>query len=117
MPKLYYFSHPYTGNAEENFKLANARSLKLIKSGYYIISPITHSHPLDQLEKHDLKFWMNLDQVIMSHCDGIILAPNWETSKGCRLELRYFIKSDKEILKMDKEGKLKRWDAIDNCFQ
>lgn len=96
--KLYYFAHPYSGNPEENFRLANERTLKLLNAGYNVFSPITHSHPLQAIESHDYEFWMQLDEVIIPRCGGLILAPGWRKSKGCQSERDIFAKRGLPIL-------------------
>lgn len=105
--KLFYFAHPYSGNPEENFRLANERTLKLLNAGYNIFSPITYSHPLHVIEPHDYDFWMRLDRAIIPRCDGIILAPGWQGSKGCQLEADYFYKHGLPILAYSKISSLR----------
>jgi len=112
---LWYFAHPYTakdkdGNyvpeAEEaNFQLANYRSGQLLLAGYNIYSPISHTHPIHRstvefLKNHEHKLWYELDLAFIEHTNftGIILAPGWRESKGCRLEKDTFVKAGKRIL-------------------
>jgi len=102
MPKLFYFAHPYSGNCEENFRLANERTIKLLNAGYHIFSPISHSHPLQMVQDNSYKFWLCLDKTIMSRCDGIILAPGWKDSKGCQVERKWFESMGLPILEYEK---------------
>lgn len=112
---LFYFAHPYTvkdkdGNyvpeAEEaNFQLANYRAGRLLLAGYNIYSPISHTHPIHRatiefLKKHEHKLWYDFDLAFIEHANftGIILAPGWEESEGCRLEYEIFRRTDKPIL-------------------
>ena len=102
---LWYFAHPYTakdkdGNyvpsAEEaNFHLANMLAAELIKRGYNVYSPISHTHPIHRacpefLKHHEHELWYRLDNEMIDKTDwvGIIMAPGWEQSKGC-LEERF----------------------------
>ncbi len=101
MSKLYYFAHPYSGNPEENFRLANERTVKLIDAGWQIFSPIGHGHPIQVIKDRPCSEWMNLNYVIMSRCDGLILAPEWQKSKGCVLEREWFAKRGLPILEYD----------------
>ena len=104
---LWYFAHPYTckdddGNyvplAEEaNFRLCCMRSGELLKRGYNIYSPIAHTHPIhvatpDFLKRHEHEMWYDLDNQVIAKTDfdGIILAPGWISSAGCRGERRLF---------------------------
>jgi len=101
MSKLYYFAHPYSGNPEENFRLANERTVVLIENDWDVFSPISHSHPLQLIKDRPYDEWMELDNVIMSRCDGLILAPGWQKSKGCVLEREWFAKRGLPILEYD----------------
>jgi len=100
---LWYFCHPYTrkdrqGNyvpaAEAaNFLLACVRSGELIRRGFNIYSPIAHTHPIHAacpalLASHEHELWYHLDNEVIDAIKwkGIILAPEWETSKGCVAE-------------------------------
>lgn len=104
---LWYFAHPYTskdkdGNyvsaAEEaNFRLACYRASALMEIGYNVYSPISHTHPIHLaspafLSRHEHDMWYVLDNHFLANCNfkGIILAPLWETSKGCKAEKRWF---------------------------
>jgi len=107
--KLYYLAHPYTGdgtveNMEDNYRIANRRTITLMKLGYNIFSPITYTHVMDVENKNifDVIDWLKLDKIFLDRCDGIIMAPGWEDSLGCRLEYEYAIKSNKEILFYEK---------------
>jgi len=93
---LWYFAHPYTGDEEQNFILANSRTQILMDMGYNILSPITYTHPLHTHKERDYDFWMELCLVLMKHCDGIIFAPGWKWSNGCNLE--YEQSTGKQIL-------------------
>jgi len=106
---LYYFAHPYTSKdkrAEEaNFRLCCIRSAKLIKRGYYVYSPICHTHPIHMawpefLNNDERDLWMDLDVLIIyrTKFDGIILAPEWEKSAGCTSERATFDSAQKPIL-------------------
>jgi hypothetical protein len=100
---LYYFAHPYTcrdddGNfipagEEANFQLANIRAAELFNRGYNLYSPISHTHPIHRaspvfLQRHEHELWYQLDNEFIdkTHWSGIILAPGWENSAGCRAE-------------------------------
>jgi len=113
--ELYYFAHPYTvkdkdGNnlksgEEANFNLCNMRVAELLRRGYFIYSPISHSHPIhvrepDFLANNEYQLWVDLDNLIIEKTKfkGIILAPEWENSKGCLDEKKTFEKKGLEIL-------------------
>ena len=87
MNKLYYFAHPYTGDEENNFTLATARTQELLDRGYNVLSPVTYTQPLHGNRNRSYDFWMDLCMVLVRHCDGIILAPGWQKSGGCLQEI------------------------------
>lgn len=106
---LWYFAHPYTckdkdGNyvpegEEANFRLANYRAARLIKAGYNVYSPISHTHPIHRalpafLARHEHELWYELDLDFLKRTKfaGIILAPGWTQSKGCGMEHDWFLK-------------------------
>jgi len=109
MKDLYYFAHPYTSKdkrAEKaNFNLCCIRTAKLIEMGYYVYSPIAHTHPIHRawppfIEQDERDLWINLDNLIIHKTDfaGIILAPGWEKSRGCCEEKAMFKLMNKPIL-------------------
>lgn len=100
---LWYFAHPYTcrdkeGNfvsmgEEANFALCNFRAAELLDRGFNIYSPISHTHPIyraspSMLARQEHELWYQLDNEVIDKTDwaGIILAPNWELSSGCKAE-------------------------------
>ena len=98
---LWYFAHPYdsTNNTPaKNYQLCNQRATKLMDLGYIIFSPITHSHPLNVIKKRSFESWMSFDRLIMPMCMGLILAPRWRESKGCKEEYEYFKSIGRMIL-------------------
>lgn len=99
MNRLWYFAHPYTGDEEANFKLATLRTQQLMDLGYVVYSPITYTHPLHVGKNRDYRFWMNFDKPFVKQSNGgLILAPRWESSGGCREELDDFLNLGREIL-------------------
>jgi len=99
---LWYFAHPYTAPTSEerisNFSNACFRTAQLLYKGYNVFSPIAHSHLVDNyLQKFN---WIEFDNLVIAKTDfkGIILAPKWETSKGCIGEKEIFESKGLEVL-------------------
>lgn len=106
-PGLHYFCHPYSSKTKTkedriaNFELCCRRSAKLILKGYNIFSPIVHSHPIEMASPEVLqwpiedrwKFWIDIDIAILEYVGftGVILAPLWGKSKGCKKEYEWFL--------------------------
>lgn len=105
-PGFFYFCHPYSAKTKEgriaNYELCCRRSIKLLLKGYNIFSPIVHSHSIEMaspemlkwpLEKR-YKFWLHtIDFAVLKHVGftGVILAPLWGKSKGCKREYDWFL--------------------------
>ncbi len=100
LPDIWYFAHPYSGDEKENFRKCCQRSAELIKRGYTIFSPITHSHPIEMTDrKLTGPLWYQLDNAIIKTMPfkGIILAPDWTKSRGCLAELKLFQELGRQV--------------------
>jgi hypothetical protein len=116
---LWYFAHPYSyiasstgqqvaGVLDANFNLCNVRAANLIKWGYNVFAPISHSHPIQRAHpelmamtgREEGQFWYALDNEFIENVNfkGIILAPRWERSTGCIAERKLFEQQGKSIL-------------------
>lgn len=112
---LWYFAHSYTVKDREgkyvpegedaNFHLCNWRAAQLLRAGYNIYSPISHTHPIHRacpefLAAHEHEMWYQLDIHFLENANfqGIILAPGWDYSKGCEIERSWFVAHNKEVL-------------------
>ena len=112
--EIWYLAHPYTckdsdgkyiwQGEEANFHLCCIRTAKLIEAGFVVYSPIAHTHPVHAAwpnfcggEIHEM--WYEFDNVFINLIPfkGIILAPQWETSSGCRSEKDLFERMHKPI--------------------
>jgi len=97
--KKAYLAIPYTFNAELSYKIANKVAADLMKKGYIVFSPISHSHVIaDYLEpelRYSQSFWMAQDLQLIEWCDEVHLVcigeyghELIEKSKGCQSEIR-----------------------------
>jgi len=76
--------------------------------GYVIYSPIAHTHSIQYAtpgfmkqsgpEEHDYWIELDLEFIRRSGFTGIIMAPNWEESRGCRGEKDHFDQEGKKVL-------------------
>lgn len=115
-PGVYYFAHPYrarhpngrcnTPVQSTRAQQVNLRTAALMDCGYTVLSPISHSvtiaydawlHDMPGWEVYEAAFgdrWYAVDMAILElggdNWAGIILAPGWEDSKGCRAEREWF---------------------------
>ena len=117
---LWYFAHPYTvrgpdgkyslAGEEANFRLCCLRAARLIEAGWNIYAPICHTHPIHVAyprfvgqELHEP--WYKLDNAFIRHANftGIILAPEWQMSSGCRAEKKLFEELGRKVLFLDEQ--------------
>lgn len=103
--KMYYVSHPYTGNEEQNKKEARRITAKLKKTypNYIFINPLdVFTYAEDQPYGEILKQCLEL----LRECDGLILTGDWFKSRGCTVERLEAIRYGLEISYMN-DGHIK----------
>ena len=84
-----YISHPYTGNEQENMEKALNIAKKLAKE----YPDILFINPLHALEHEsgvlDYDTCLNHCLRLLQICDGIIMAGDWQDSRGCKAEKEF----------------------------
>jgi hypothetical protein len=94
--ELIYLACPYMHKDPsvvlERVKTVNRTAGKLIVDGFYIYSPISHSHPIAQEVDlpGDWQFWQGFDKVMLNACKGlyVLKIPGWEQSIGVQAEIK-----------------------------
>lgn len=84
--KVFYLSHPFTGNEEQN-RLETTKLMQLLGSlfpQYVFLSPIDAMKPLEHLLDYDTILSQTLE--LLKRRDGIILTGRWQKSHGCQTE-------------------------------
>ena len=85
--KMFYISHPYTGDEELN--RAEAYFITANLAG--ILPDVAFFNPLDAM-RYAVAAKLDYDTVlhqcigILRRCDGIIMTGNWQESEGCTRE-------------------------------
>lgn len=95
---LIYLATPYTNFPDGLHAACSAAArvtANLMKRGFFVYSPICHSHTVAEtglLDAVDHELWMRIDRVMMDRCDMLAVAklPTWEASKGVAYEIEYF---------------------------
>jgi hypothetical protein len=96
--KRIYLATPYSGTQKqqlERFEAACRIAGKIIKQGYFVFSPISHSHFIALLgdipASHD--FWKAQNESWLLWCDELWVAkmPGWENSKGVKWEMAWAV--------------------------
>ena len=90
-----YLAAPYTdpNPAWREFRVmaTNLAASALMRAGFVVFSPISHSHPIAEcMNGHlDLAFWLEQDTPFLQACDATIILtlPGWQNSKGIAAEL------------------------------
>lgn len=111
------YSHPDELVREYRFGMANMASAALIKSGYNVFSPISHSHPIAKyLGNHnDSSFWCDIDEFWQRKCLALALLPlgGYKESSGVKREVELAHRIRQEFLIIDpKTFEIKPWDGV-----
>ena len=82
--KMIYVSHPFSGNENQNRKMAREKIAKLSEE----FPNIVFINPLDNMqyaEQASLSYDDILKQCIrlLDSCDGLVMLGDWKNSKGC----------------------------------
>lgn len=61
---------------------------KLKGKGYDVVLPVDMEKPDADHPPTDFAYWLSRDiELILQDCDGIIVLPEWERSRGAKLEV------------------------------
>lgn len=84
----------------QNVHAAAALALEYLKEGWAYYCPHLQTDYIDRNFKHgfDYEKWFEADFYWISKCDRIAFLPNWETSKGARMEMALAKALGKEIV-------------------
>lgn len=101
--KKVYISIPYTGVESLSFKLTNLVAGKLLDAGSIPISPISHSHPIEEhcKKKWSWEVWSKVDYALLEFCDEVLVV-NFDDEKvkksvGVQDEIKHAKKNGKPI--------------------
>lgn len=89
MKKRIYLSHPYGGKAENRERAAKIAEMYSDiwdaegKTDWEIVNPLSYFEPLEGLDEEAI---LMMAVVLMRNCDGVLYAPGWRRSRGCRYE-------------------------------
>ena len=89
-PILCYVAGPYrdprgTYYVERNIRAAEAIGAKLWQHGIPALIPHCNTRHLDGIAPDQV--FLDGDLLMLSRCDVLVLAPNWEQSAGTRAEI------------------------------
>lgn len=109
--KRVYLACPYSSSVKEvrqyRFLMANKCAAYLMKQGYNVFSPISHSHPisLGMDNSNDSKFWVDMDLEWLEFCHQMVVVKldGWIESKGIASEIEHAEFIGKPVLFMNPE--------------
>lgn len=103
MQKRIYLSHPYQGREENREKAAALAAFYRAvwdaegKFDWVLVDPLSYFEPLER-DGVDDETILAMAVALMQDCDGVLFAPGWKHSRGCRYEhfrLRHSHKDNK----------------------
>ena len=111
--KKIYLAVPYTGTPKQQqsrFEDVNKVAAMLMREGYLVFSPISHTHPIamaGDLPK-GWEFWKAYDLTFIEWCDEVhvLMLDGWYSSRGVTAERKLARELGKPIqyIKASKES-------------
>ncbi|MCP4566790.1 MAG: DUF1937 family protein [FCB group bacterium] len=103
------YAHPDKAVMLERFRLSNVIAGRLMQIGYYVFSPISHSHPIAEdcdMDSVDHDFWLKQDAAIFVHCEIMMIATidGWKESYGIGRELEWAKTYDMPVILVHVSG-------------
>jgi len=103
--ELTYLACPYTHHDPEvrlfRFIEANKAAAQIMSEGIFVVSPLSHSHPIALAGSLPLAFdfWMEFDFRLIRLCDTmtVLKLDGWTTSVGVSAEIRHAVKLNKLV--------------------
>lgn len=87
---LIYVSGKYSGSIDENIEEAAQIAAELWEKGHAVICPhLNTAHFEQRCPSVTWETYISGDLNMISRCDGMVMVPNWEDSKGAIVERDY----------------------------
>ena len=106
--KLVYLANPYTHKdpdiMQERYEKACEFTAALKRNGWYVFSPIAHSHgPAQYGLPKDYEYWSGYCELMLPKCDimMVLKLDGWQESVGVQAEIDLWHKTGKPILLLD----------------
>lgn len=92
---------------EQNVRAAESIALELWRMGAAVICPHTNTRFFDGAAPDSV--WLSGDITIMSRCDAVVRAPNWEVSSGAKSEIEHAKNIGLPIFDWPDDGSISKW--------
>src|ERR1035437_7645838 len=86
---LVYISGKYSGDIDENIKVARKYAIKIWELGYTALTPALNSAHFEIDCNCKYEDYINGDLIMLDRCDIIFMLPGWQESKGANVEIRF----------------------------
>jgi hypothetical protein len=112
--KVVYIGGPYIGNGHfptilDNIEAARDCAIKLANAGIAFIAPHLNSALFEQISYTTSAYWYNMYLEILSRCDALFMANDWQDSRGCQLEMELALHLNMPIFYWAELESLKKW--------
>lgn len=85
------YSHPDPAVRQARFEAVNRAAAALMRQGNYVLSPISHSHPIALTGDLPLgwDYWEQYDRLLLAQCGRmvVLMLDGWRESVGIRGEV------------------------------
>lgn len=105
--KTLYISGPFSlipddydelHGVDYNILQASRYALSAVYKGWAPFTPHKNTANFQHIVDIDYQVWMNICLTFVEKCDAILMMPNWEKSRGAKLEMDLAIALGKPIL-------------------
>ena len=90
MQKLIYTAGPFSAPTEWgqrcNIRIAECWALAIWKAGHVALCP--HANSANFSGELDADAFIKGDLEMLSRCDGVLMLPGWEKSRGAQIEMK-----------------------------
>lgn len=87
---LVYISGPMGGLPKLNFPAFNDAAKRLRRSGFAVVNPAELDAKIPKAQRKDWEWsdYLRRDIAVLMRCECVVVLPNWEKSRGARLEVQ-----------------------------
>jgi len=84
---ILYIAGPYRGDVAVNITNAESVAVAVWRAGHVALCPHLNTAFWDQKYDIDDERYLDGDLALLARCDGVVLVPGWESSRGTQAEV------------------------------